>query len=277
MAVARSDSTIASEGESYMSKRGRTTLFAVLAFWGVAAMALAAHPPRFERQFLGIRLMSRGISVLRKFGSPSKVLVGNDALVQFITQRLPAKDFLTVTVSGVDTTGTGGGPGGPGPYGAGPYGGGASPYPGAPPFPGASPYAPGGGAPGMSSGDTSPQPGKILFWVYEYPKKGLTNIFALDEEGRVMLIGQAGGAPSAKTGRGVGIGSTYAEVVRLYGFPDSHQRAATQGVVTADLLKASYEESHGVQFFFLNQRLRGYPNFTGQGPWCVGVIVSAAE
>ena len=245
-----------------MLNRRRSALFAVIALLLVGTGSKAAQAPRFERQLLGIRLMSRGIHVLRKYGSPSKVLVGNDVLFLFSTVRLPDKDFLTVDVTRLDGTGATGGT-------AGPYG------------PGAGPYGPGSGAytptpaPGIESGDTTEQRGRFVFWIYEYPRKGLTNIFALDEEGRVVAIGQAGGRASTKTARGVGIGTPYSDIVRRYGFPETHTKSTAQGVLPIDLLNVSFEESHGVQFFFINQQLRGYPKFAKQGPWCVGVVVTA--
>jgi hypothetical protein len=119
---------------------------------------------------------------------------------------------------------------------------------------------------------------KHVFWDYQYPKKGITNAFVLDEEGRVVVIAQIGGKPSGHTARGVGIGSSYSDVVRVYGFPDEHKRGNIVGGATGiDMLDVSYEESHGVGFIFLNRKLRGYPKYTGQGPWCVGVLVEAAE
>jgi len=154
------------KGEPFMSMRNRNAFLAMLGLLAVVSDAQAARPQRFEREFLGIRLMSRGINVLRKYGSPNKVLVSSGALITFLTLRLPEKDFLGVSVNGLDTSGTSPGPygmpGGPySPGGAGPYPGGAGPYaPG-----GAGPYAPGGSAPGINSGDTTEQAGKTVFWI----------------------------------------------------------------------------------------------------------------
>ena len=239
-------------------KRSRSLLFASLAGLALIAGSASAQSSRLERQFLGIRLMSRGNTVLRKFGSPHKVLVANDALLFYQTLRLPARDFLTISVTPLDLAG----------------GGAANPYAGS------NPYAPGGPAtppPGIESGGagTGGAGGKYVFWVYQYPQKGITNVFVIDEEGRVAIIGQAGAVPSARTSRGVGIGSTYSSVVRVYGFPERHDKVTTQGQVQLGLLRISFEESHGAEFIFLNQPLRGYKKAPGSGPWCVGVIVKA--
>jgi hypothetical protein len=233
-----------------------------------ASTARAASVPRFERQFLGIRLMSRGNMVLRKYGTPTRVLVTNLAILYYQTVRLPDRDFLTVSVTPLDPAA-----GGPA-AGGNPYAPGGNPY-----APGANPYSPGGPAsppPGIESqGGTTAQAGKYVFWIYQYPKKGITNVFVLDEEGRVAQIAQVGGRASARTARAVAIGSPYSSVVRAYGFPERHEKVTTQGALQLGLLSVSYEESHGVQFFFLNQPLRGYGRPGGAGPWCVGIIVSA--
>ncbi|MBW3622280.1 MAG: hypothetical protein KY468_02595 [Armatimonadetes bacterium] len=244
--------------------RKRGILYATLASLLLLAGAVSsqAATSRLERQFLGVRLMSRGNVVLKKYGSPHRVLVANDALLFYQTIRYPKNDFLTISVTPLDAGG-GGAP-------AGPYGPGGSAY---------NPYTPGGPAappPGIESGGGAPQPGgKHVFWVYQYPQKGVTNVFVLDEEGRVVIIGQAGGRRSTTTSRGVGIGSTYSSIVRVYGFPERHEKITTQGAVPLGLLRISYEESHGVEFIFLNQPLRGYGQPGGGGPWCVGVVVKA--
>lgn len=236
--------------------------FAALMLLAGAATVHAASVPRFERQLLGIRLMSRGNTILKKYGSPHRVLVTNAAILNYTTVRLANRDFLTVSVIPVDPNAAAAGA--------------ANPY--APASPGANPYsptAPTGPTPGMESGGATPQGGQYVVWIYQYPKKGITNVFVLDEEGRIVQIGQAGSQPSAKTARGLGIGSTYSDVVRAYGFPERHDRVNTQGFLQVGLLQTSFEESHGVQFIFLNQALRGGARPVGTGPWCVGVIVSA--
>ena len=221
--------------------------------------ARAASVPRFERQFLGVRLMTRGNTVLRKYGSPHRVLIGNDVRLGLRVIAQPRQDFLTIEVGNTGAEGT---EAGSTPRGSNPY---APQGPSAPP-------------PGINSGDAANtgEP-KLTFWVYQYPKKGITNVFILDEEGRVLGIGQAGGRPGARTARGIGIGSTYSQVTRAYGFAETHRMAPTQGTRVMDLLNVSYADSHGVIFGFLNSRLRGYPNYGAGGPWCVAVLVVAAD
>jgi hypothetical protein len=275
-----------------MTIRSRSALLAFLALLIGSASVQAASVSRFEREFLGIRLNSRGISVLRKYGTPTKVMVGDDALILFQVLRLPDKDFLTVAVNNLDATGGAGPAGAPGT--TGPFPGGSNPFaPGTSgPFgPTSGPYGPSAsgpygpssgpygapGAPGFNNPNGVTQTGKFVFWVYQYPQKGLTNLFVLDEEGRVALIGQAGGRSSSKTSRGVGIGNTYADIVRVYGFPELHEKGYAQGVDPLNLLHISYEESHGVRFYFIDQKLRGYPTLPGKGPWCVAAIVTAGD
>lgn len=232
-----------------------TASVAALAMLVGTISAHAASVPRFERQLLGIRLMSRGNAVLKKYGSPHRVLVANQAILFYQAVRLPQRDFLTITVTPGDAAAGGAAPG-------------VDPYSGA---------APGGAPPGIESGGGAQTAGKFVYWIYQYPQKGITNVFVMDEEGRVVSIGQAGGTTSARTARGVGIGSPYSTVVRSYGFPERHERLTTQGQLQFGLLRISYEESHGVEFIFMNQPLRGYKRPAGTGPWCVGVIVSAVQ
>jgi len=92
---------------------------------------------------------------------------------------------------------------------------------------------------------------QLVNWVYKPAKlKNTTLEFRLDEDGYVVEICASSNRPSSviRTSRGVTFGDTYAKVLRLYGFPESHK---TQG----DVVTASYRESKHVAFQFYKMKL----------------------
>lgn len=265
---------------------------------------------RREQGLAGIRLGDIGLRVIRRYGTPSRVLVTNPPIFVTVTPVIMPpgqKDRLLIDVNNLLQQGQGvnqgytGLPGTPpGPYGMAPYGGapgmtpyGPNPYapspygPASTPYtPGASPYAPGApspygpygtpgqpGAPGL--GGEQPQQGpplpQVTVWIYNYPEKNLSNVFVLDEEGRVVAIGQFGSRPSTITSRGIKLGDPYELILRRYGFPESHKESIPGS------LEVDYSETRGVRFWFINRRLKGHQSWPGKGPWCVGILVERMD
>jgi hypothetical protein len=128
---------------------------------------------------------------------------------------------------------TGPGFGGGGPYG----GGGGGPYGGGGPggFGGFGGFGGGGGGGGATGafGNTTSQAARQqeVTWIYNRqtpPKTGniVSYEFLIGPTGRVIqirTIGYSGG--NVKTARGIKLGSTYRDIVRLYGYPNISSRS----------------------------------------------------
>jgi hypothetical protein len=67
---------------------------------------------------------------------------------------------------------------------------------------------------------------------------------------------------SVRTSRGIALGSTYADVVEKYGYPEDHSLTGQSG--GEPVLTASYMNREHVAFRFVDDKV-------------VGIIVSAAE
>jgi len=115
-----------------------------------------------------------------------------------------------------------GGPGGPGgPMGGPGYGGGGrSPMGGIPGMPGGGPGA--GRTPGVGGGAAE----AVTYTRWIYKRNNNQYAFVVDKNGRVLQI-EAIGLSSGKvrTKRGVGFGSTFAQIVKDYSNPDGYEIA----------------------------------------------------
>jgi hypothetical protein len=167
---------------------------------------------------MGVHIMDKAMVVLKRFGNPTKIIT-----------------------SGGDTSGnTGGAAGGPG-----------AAAPVSPGAPGASPseFTPGAGST-PSTGSAAPDE-----VTYQYAlRPGLSCSFILSSDGRVIQISVVGSlgqhAETARTSRGITLGSAYSDVITKYGFPE-HQ--AAQGAT----LTALYTEHAHCAFQFQNNRVIG--------------------
>lgn len=189
----------------------------------------------------------------------------------------------------------GGFPGAPGGGFGGPPGGG---FPGAPgggfggPPGGGFPGAPGGG---LGSGDNSgglgggPSVGAFgqnqstfarqqeVTWIYNRKftdKKGAQQLvsyeFLIGPSGYVSQIrvtGYTGG--NTRTKRGISLGSTYKDVVRVYGYPEEH-------AVYGTTLVASYRNRAHLSFQFLNDRVIKN-NIINPGNKVIGITIATVE
>ncbi|MGQ9523996.1 MAG: hypothetical protein ACUVTZ_04055 [Armatimonadota bacterium] len=252
---------------------------AALAATALVLFSSGAYAQKFERRLAGIRIGDRGLDVLRAYGSPSQVgfvMSGGESNIPVPGVRMPVLGETTAE----------GTPAAPGaqptavPYGApGTMPGGyPSPYGPYPPSPSGAPgnlqtsaanilnrYL---GAvtgeqnplglsettPGMTEDVTTPQGAyveQLVNWVYRPAKfKNTVLEFRLDEDGYVVEICASSNRPSSviRTSRGITFGDTYAKVLRLYGFPESHK---TQG----DVVTVSYRESKHVAFQFYKMKV----------------------
>lgn len=244
-----------------LDRSSRLAAVAVAALVTCGLGAASAAPARVspERALAGVRIGSRGITVLQRFGEPTAVTIG---------QAAPDQN----AAGGFGATSAPSGYGGPSPYPtSNPYASGPSAYragPGAlPPAGGAGPYGPGGGAgpygPGGGSapafGSTNGDAGteqdfstRLITWTYRYPKQGIVLDFQLDEDGRVVQIVATGLRPTSmvRTARGVTFGDSYSKVLKLYGFPESQSQPGSGSVVMAD-----YRNRARVAFQFINLKV----------------------
>ena len=235
-----------------------------------------------ERSLGGVKIFSPMSVVVKKYGSPDEVRVGNT------TTGGASAAGASGGLGGYP--GAGGGPGGypgagggPGGYpgaaggsGASEYGGGASAddtssdggdgasgYPGAGGpggYPGAGGYpgGPGGypGAGGTGAAAQAKARASLVTWVYDQPS-GNTLEFTFSNDGRVIQIRATGYHPLVKTARGVTLGMKLSDVVSRYGAPE---KSSIRGKVFTQDYSGRYHAS----FQFYNSRL-------------VGIIVAAVE
>lgn len=237
----------------------KSLIFTLIVLAGAAAVALpgSAAAPR-EMQLAGIQLGQPATMVAKTHGSPRRVQVG----IVTAPQGAAAPGMMGgMPGMGMDA---GMGPMDPS-LGAMMAPGGGMGYPGAMMAPGGGMGHPGAmGGPGMGSdpgmpGDPSllgaqPQAPRTVHWIYELDTQGVVMIFGLDEEGRVVAITVGDGymdsvnrggtrrpVSSARTAKGIRLGSLFREVVRAYGYPETQQNVGDEVVMT-------YYDRHGVAF-----------------------------
>jgi hypothetical protein len=128
--------------------------------------------------------------------------------------------------------------------------------PGGEDFPGAGPGgmgmpgAPGGGVGQFGQTVSTLARQQEVTWIYNRKIKNnlVSYEFLIGPGGNVSQIrvsGYTGG--DSRTKRGVSLGSTYKQVVALYGYPEEHYQVGR-------ILVASYRNRNHVQFQFLNNR-----------------------
>jgi len=222
----------------------------ILSAFGIVAIASAA-PTAFaqagsgaETSLIGIKLYDSGVRVVSIYGTPDEVQAvgggggaigpgGGPAAGGGRGGPAPAGGGTGSNV-GVATWHNGAsafdfsnrilqrpGPGGAESPGlAGPPGGGG---PGAPGAPG------GGGGGGAAAGGSG---GRILYTRWVYNRSGSKYGFVLDKSNRVVQI-EAIGLTNAKvrTRRGIGFGSTFAQVIKKYQSPDGYEISGDNVVV----------------------------------------------
>jgi len=271
------------------SIRWRTALTAtgVAAFVSVAATLSAASGP--ERSLAGIPIFAPGSQVTRKFGNPSRILVGG-------VSTASAGTGASAGSSGGGGYPGGGGGGYPGGGGGGYPGGGGGGYPGgggggsvrsssgrpsadggagAGLLPGFGGIPTGGGYPGGGGGypgGGGGYPGggggaadatgaamsgkQVVTLVYDRALGGNLE-FTISPDKRVVQIRETGYSGAFGTLRGIKLGMTYSQVVARYGFPENHS-------VAGSILNTDYKDTLHCGFQFLDQKL-------------VGIIVAAPD
>jgi len=258
-------------------------LYALVGICGAAAAIVtlgAVSPvhaaPAPERVLAGIKIFSPSDSVLKKFGTPDEVRIGDQSSA-LLTDGAISIGGGAASASGSTGGGMAGGPGGypggapngyPGagggmPGGPGGYPGGApNGYPGGPGGMGrARGGYPGGmgpnGQPGTGAGANGTQTAdSTVTWVYDRPD-GTSLEFTLSSGGRVIQIHLSGYKSIYKTARGVSLGMSLGTVSGKYGFPESQN-------ISGRVLNMNYIQKFHAAFQFLNQRL-------------VGIIVAAVD
>ena len=117
----------------------------------------------------------------------------------------------------------------------------------------------GGGVGGFGNTVSTLAQQQEVTWVYNRKVKNdlVSYNFLIGPNGNVIQIRVAGYSDSAtKTKRGIGLGSTYKDVVKAYGYPEEHARYGR-------VLVASYRSRAHVSFQFLNQTPQSNPFASG--------------
>lgn len=235
----------------------------LLAVSGLAVSGGAAHAAGAERSLAGISIFSPGSEVTRKFGNPSRILVGG------------------IAPGDPTAGGTGGGPGGSGATSGSP-----SPYPGSsstpppsragggllPGFPGVPTNqgslggypGQGGGFPGQGGGEFPGAPGlgtggagdpnapvapvkQPVTLIYDRQNGGSLE-FTISPDKRVVQIRETGYSGAYATTRGIRLGTSYAAVVGRYGYPENT-------TITGPIINIDYKDTLHCGFQFLDQKL----------------------
>jgi hypothetical protein len=201
-----------------------------------------------EISLIGINLYDPVQNVIKKFGNPDSV---RGVYLQSSAPSVTSQQPGVPSTPGMPSNSNFGAPSGTppgtlpgvGPSGSGPYGssGGAFGGPGASPF-----QTPVANAP------TTPGSGPTSQTMLIYVKKGSTYSFIINDKGRVVQIGSIAERDAAtKTRKGITLGSTYGEVLKVYGYPEMHEFQGS----TIMLLK--YLKKQHVAFQLFNQKVVG--------------------
>jgi hypothetical protein len=120
--------------------------------------------------------------------------------------------------------------------------------------------APGSGAPGLGGGPTEST--QYTRWVYN--RGGSKYGFIIDNQGRVVQIEAIGLQNNrVKTRRGLGFGSTFAQIIKTYGTPDGYE-------VGGDSILVKYLVNKKVAFRLTRLRAK-------QPHVVTGVVVAAGK
>jgi hypothetical protein len=120
----------------------------------------------------------------------------------------------------------------------------------------------------MGGQTTGPSVGNAAIWIYNRPG-GVTFEFLINEDGLVAQISLSGRSYNAALSRGIRLGSSYSQLLNIYGFPDRHLilTVGQIGVQPAALSQAAmvrsnnqanqvtYSSKHNVAFTLLNGRV----------------------
>ena len=277
---------------------GLTALLAGGIFWTASPRTAEAQADQYERRLANIRLNSRATSILKIYGNPNDVVVGE------VGMREAPAGAGTGGQAGVGGATQGGGfPGAPGGGGFGRPGRGGAPagFGGAPAGLGGAPAGFGGaggrgeeggggfggppagfgGAPGGFGGGAAGPYGQTVSngttqqettWIYNRRagKDVVSYEFLVGPGGavsQIRAIGYAGG--NVRTAKGVQLGTTYKDVVLRYGVPEEQFR-------TGRSLIASYRNKNHVLFQFLNQRGQQENPFSA-GNKVIAITIAAIE
>ena len=129
----------------------------------------------------------------------------------------------------------------------------------------------GGGVGGFGNTVSTLAQQQEVTWVYNRKVKNdlVSYNFLIGPNGNVIQIRVAGYSDSAtKTKRGIGLGSTYKDVVKAYGYPEEHARYGR-------VLVASYRSRAHVSFQFLNQTPQSNPFASGNK--VIAVTIATVE
>lgn len=213
-----------------------------------------------ELQLAGIKLGRPAITILQKYGNPAEIRIGSTTQAS-TTASTGASGAMMMPggmpgMPGAMSTMPGGMPGMPGMPGAMTMPGGMPGMPGAMTMPGGMPGMPGSPgamtAPGTTAGTTTQTATKAteVTWVYKF-SKNRTLEFVINPQGRILQIAAFGAEwPGVNTALGIKLGNTYKEIIRKYGWPESHEAQGSNIVI-------KYPDKHRVLFTMSDQTVVG--------------------
>lgn len=227
----------------------------------VAVLSTCSQSYAYEMTLGGLRLGRSAMTVLQKYGDPTRISVGMVAIDAAIggpqqteQQQQPAYDPY-----GLGGASSAGMPSMTMPQGSlAPY----SPFAGdySPPAGGMLPALPGLGGPPMTMpGAPTPEGGEQratitqqeVTWTYDL-SGGVTLEVIIAEGGIITQITVAGAArwAASRTSKGIQLNSTYKDVLYKYGYPEAHMQAGR-------FLRVSYVDKDRCLFTLLNKKVVG--------------------
>ena len=217
----------------------------------LASSARAAGP---ERSLAGVSIFDSGSVVTRRFGNPSRILVGGAGAAAGAAGGSVANPGSPPGFPGSPPTGTAGAgllPGFPGV----PTGGQgmSGEFPGAPGgmsggFAGGAPGGFGGAA-GVLGGAAAAPVKLPVTLVYDRPKGGSLE-FTISPDKRVIQIRETGYTGAFGTARGIRLGTSYSAVVARYGYQENTS-------IAGSIINIDYKDTLHCGFQFLDQKLVG--------------------
>jgi hypothetical protein len=116
------------------------------------------------------------------------------------------------------------------------------------------------------AGGGAVQQGNAVKWVYMRPGGGSLE-FWINEDGRVAQIAATGRTGSARTSKGVQLGSGYSQVMKAYGVPETHRTSPVPPEVATVLGLGKNQRKDAAR----QARTAAYAAYYGVGPQSTSV------
>jgi hypothetical protein len=206
-----------------MMKSFTKTLLSLFSIITVCAVpfSLSSSAAAAERTLAGVKIFSPIAIVLKKYGDPTFLTTGDSVATVSYTYGLPTLTPPTGTEVPQATTSDS-----------------------------AAPIAP---APGDTAADFDTLYDGGSRYYYVFPKKGVAYEFVSTSAGRVVEIKVYGYHSAIRTTLGIGLGSTYEDIVLKYGYPES--TVNDDSTSDGDILTLNYTDEQHIAFRLVRNKV----------------------